>query len=620
MMNNQASNSANRWIVIAAIATQLALLFITFPLPAGSDGQGLFHIDHPYHLYQVALGRTLIEYGNFVGYDPFFGGGNLGGVTYNASAKLPILLSLLIPASVPTETLYSYYVFACALIAPAAIVLLGHLLRWTAAQTIIAGLVGLLFWWIGAFRWYHTAGMVSFVCACYISLPYAVWVFRSILTRGGTFPLARVFSAGLLGGLGMWLHPLFGIMAGTILTGFLAANFASLKWSATLSRGSAIALIAVALNLPWIQAISNGSSELLDQPYQKFAGSEFLANAILGVWNQSMGSMLNPLVVVAALITLFVCRCASRREAMIFFGLGSSFIFFAAFGAKLAILSGLQPNRFLAPGFLIIGIAATYAANDYISWLLSKRKYGALKLVSVAIVLLLFATSARELAREAFPGTHGRYGKSPPEITLPPASVAWLASWIKAHTTPDGRILFETSLSRNHGGGHIAGYLALQTKREFIGAPYPFLMPERSFWDQSGFGHPLSELTAERLSAGLELYNVGWVIAHTEELGRHIAALPHARLLAHSEGIRIFGIDRPLSYFQSGEAQVLERDFDRLVVSTKPGTDLVLRYHWIKGVTMTPTAQVEPVSLLPDYPPFIRIVNAPAHFLIHLNR
>lgn len=606
--------------LVTVLTMQFALLALVFPLPRWEDGQTLFHIDHPYHLYQIALGRELIANGQLVGFDPFFGAGYLGGVTLNASAKLPVLVSLLIPDAVSTVALYLHYVFFCALIAPASIVAVGVLLRWSTGQTIIATLMGFLFWWLGAFRWYHTAGMVSFVCACFTSLPYAVWVFRSILHYAGNSPSLRIIAAGVLGGLGLWLHPLFGVVVGIISIAFLVGHLSSLQRGSVFSRSIAISLIAIATNLPWMIAMS-GESELFDQPYQKSAGIGFLFNALIGIWDQSMGTFLNPIVTVSAIVALRYAATVQRREIAIFFGSGVACILFASFGAYADPLKGVQPNRFLAPGFLLIGLSASYATTSVASWLTKRTKPPSFRWAGLLIVLS--ATTVllgRELVREILPGTHGHYGKPPPEVSSPPEIVAWLVARINENTTPDGRILFETSLSRKHGGGHIAGYLALKTKREFVGAPYPYIMPDRSFWDRSGFGRPMDKLSDEQLATGIDLYNIGWIITHTDSLARRIAQLPSARLIAENAGVRLYGIDRPLSYTQTGHAHIAARGFNRVEVSAKAGTDLILRYHWIEGLVTKPSAKLEPVSLSPDHPPFIRIRNAPAQFLLYLNR
>ena len=616
----QASRHLKTWILVAALSllVQLALLALAFPLPGWEEGQGLFHIDHPFHIYQVTLGRALLEHGSLVGYDPFFGGGNIGGVTFNASAKLPVLISWLIPNAVSTEFLYTCYVFLCALIAPCSLAGVGVLLRWSVIQTTAVVLLGTLFWWVGSFHWYHTAGMVSFVCASYTSIAYSVWIYRIIGARNNRWPYAKIGMAGIIGGLGMWLHPFFGIMAGVMVATFMWAHSSELSLRSILARGTPVGLIAFALNVPWILAM-RADSNILGQPYQKEAGVEILIDAVLGIWGRSMGSILNPLVIILGLAALYLVLPERRRALTAFLGAGTALILFAAFGAKVNLLSDLQPNRFFAPGFLIIGIGASYAVEGAKSWLQARQSL-LFNLVVAFAIILAGAVLTRELVREVTPGPHGHYGKSPPEVTNPSSSVAWLVSWINENTSSEGRILFETSLARKHGGGHIAGYLALQTKREFIGAPYPFTMPERSFWDGTGFGQDLAGLTTEHLVAGLNLYNVGWVIAHSAELTRRMEELPQARVLAQQGDIRIFGINRPLTYFHAGDAKVTARDFDRLEVAAKPGAPLILRYHWVKGITTTPATQIDPISLSPNFPPFIQISNAPEHFTIHINR
>lgn len=605
---------------MSVLGVQFALLALTFPFPYGEQGDALFYIDHPYHLYQIALGRQLISNGQLVGFDPFFGAGYLGGATINASAKLPLLVSLLIPDSVSTLSLYLHYVFASALIAPASIAVVGLLLRWPCSQAIAATVLGLLFWWLGAFRWYHTAGMVSFVCACYLSIPYAVWISRVCLLSRERFPHLAVIAAGLLGGLGMWLHPLFGIVVSIIVLAFLAESLLRLHWNAILLNGIAIGLISIASNLPWILAIGEEGSELLDQPYQKAVGLGFLFNAMIGVWHQSMGTILNPMAIIFALAALLACTPEQRREVAIFLGGGTLCIMFASFGANVDFFARLQPNRFLAPGFLLVGLAATYAAGSATSWPADRTRHQSFRFAGPLVVFLLATVLGRELVREVLPGPHGHYGKRPPEVTPAPEIVTWLVKTIEGSTSHDGRILFETSLARRHGGGHIAGYLALQTKREFIGAPYPFLMPDRSLWDQTGFGRPLAELSDEQLVADLDLYNIGWVVTQTDQLSKRIAGLPSARLLAENAGIRFFGIDRPLSFAHDGHVRIVERDFNRLTVSTKAGTDLILRYHWIKGIATTPQSEIEPISLSPNHPPFIVVRTPPQQFTIQVSR
>ena len=157
---------------------------------------------------------------------------------------------------------------------------------------------------------------------------------------------------------------------------------------------------------------------------------------------------------------------------------------FASFGAAIPGMGQAQPNRFVAPAFLCVALAAAYCVGAAIPWLRSAAgRYLKIGLLLAVGALLLYA--GRETLREATPGPHGHYGPSVAELGGEPPVVAELVDWLRANTTAQGRVAFETSLGRVHGGGHVAGLVALKSGRELIGAGYPFSLPEVSFWDRS---------------------------------------------------------------------------------------------------------------------------------------
>jgi hypothetical protein len=57
-------------------------------------------------------------------------------------------------------------VLVCSLCGPLAVVLLAGLLRGPARIAALASMLGLVYWWVGALRWYHSAGMASFEFCC----------------------------------------------------------------------------------------------------------------------------------------------------------------------------------------------------------------------------------------------------------------------------------------------------------------------------------------------------------------------------------------------------------------------------------------------------------------------
>lgn len=622
-------------IALCVLAAQLALLALSMPLSKVLSGEHSYHIDHPYHVYQLAVGKALLGQGQLVGYDPMLAGGHLGGANENLSAKVPVLLAAALPASLAPGLVYTVYVLACALAAPLAVVLLAGLLRWPWRHAALAAALGLAFWWIGALRWFHTAGMASFVLCCYAALPYAVWVWQLCGAKIGPGPgLGRrrlalsLAGAGALGGLGIWLHPLFPVAVGLIFLGFAGGGGERPAWGPLLLRGAAVAAIALLLNLPWLAAVQGqpdiSANMAALHPYQKVVGLAFALKPALGIWAaDSLGNPLNPVMLLLCAAGLYFLPAAQRRCMLPLLLAGGLMLAFAAGGAALPGVGQLQPNRFAAPAFLAIALAAAYSMAAGLVWLGQPGAHGPKRAWAwagalAAGVLLLYA--GREMLREASPGSHGHYGSKTQELAGEPQQVAQLEAWLREHTTADGRILFETSLGRVHGGGHVAGLVALKTGRELIGAAYPFSLPQVSFWDRSAFGKPIADLTAEQLWQGLERYNVGWVVAHSPELRSAMAALPQASVVADIGPVRVYQLNRPLSFAAVGQARISARAVNRLEVSDVSGAELVLRYHWLPGLVASNGARLEPAPSAPGFPPFIRVRNPPAAFVVSLPR
>jgi hypothetical protein len=614
------SSRAMTLILLATSVTQLALLFFSMPLTKLLSGEHSYYIDNPYHVYQLELGKALLQQGQLLGFDPFLGAGHLGGMNDNVSARVPVFLAALLPASMPSGAVYSIYILVCSLLGPLSVVWMARLLKWPLLCAATASAIGLALWWIGALHWYHSAGMASFVCGCYLGLPYAVWTWKLSIRK--ELKIASLAGAGLLGGLGMWLHPLFPVLVAALFSGFFIADFPRAPVRNILARGIFIAAIALVVNAPWVIAMLGshdvGANPLLAHPFQKTVGLSVAWKPALGLWRaDSMGTILNPLMFLVCGVGLFFMRATQRRAVVPFVFAGIALLLFAAFGAVSTSLGALQPNRFIAPAFLLVALGAAYCVGTYVE---SLRMAGgrAQVLVAVGAAFLLALWTAREVIREASAGPHGHYGKSPPELSEAPALVAQLEAWIAANTSADGRIVFETSLARIHGGGHVAGLIALHTGRELVGAAYPYSLPDLSLWDHFAFGKPIREVSSAELAERFELNNAGWVIAHSPELKKAMESLKSSSKVAQFGAVWIYKIERPLSYIYAGRGQIASRGFNRLEVTGSGGLQVVLKYHWLPGLVTSPPARIEPVQVHPGVPPFICVLNPPPDFTVSL--
>src|SRR5690606_34913746 len=128
---------------------------------------------------------------------------------------------------------------------------------------------------------------------------------------------------------------------------------------------------------------------------------------------------------------------------------------FSSFGYLLFLTSAalvLAPRwTYRRPGARIIRVLSSLAAATFAA-------------------ACAFAVS--ELANEISYRDVPHYGKEPPEVTGVGPITQRLIGILKSTTRPSGRVLFETSRARVHDDGHVAGYIAFESEREFIGGPY----------------------------------------------------------------------------------------------------------------------------------------------------
>jgi hypothetical protein len=70
-------------------------------------------------------------------------------------------------------------------------------------------------------------------------------------------------------------------------------------------------------------------------------------------------------------------------------------------------------------------------------------------------------------------------------------------------------------------------------------------------------------------------------------------------------------VNQPLTWFIAGEGKV-KVGLNRLELSDLNGNQVILKYHWVEGLTASPPAKIEPVEMLDDPIPFIKLVAPPS--------
>ncbi|MGH8547314.1 MAG: hypothetical protein ACRERU_01675 [Methylococcales bacterium] len=611
----------NSWGLSAGIlicATHTILLCLTFPLVDLVNDVPLLYIDSPFHLYQVSVAQELWSGHHLVGYDPWFAAGHVGGVNYNASAKFPALLAALFSPVLSPVVAYKFHVFISALLAPGFVLLAMRLLEADWVATVIATVLGLLLWWISAFHWYHTAGMVSYVAGSYAALPYIALTWRSITKP---LKLSTVAALAVFGAIGVMYHPLFPIPV-IFTVPFLAFT----SWMQIRVHQLAIVLLVVPAlcvlpNFVWILPSLKypGWADGGLSPYQKVVDIGIVWSEALGrIEGAARGAKLNPILWFCVAWSLsYGVNTRICRVSIGFVTSAVALVLFSAVGAWWPVAGTLQPNRLSTAAYLLLVVPAGFGLSNVIGLFSSCGLVGHLAKGSAVLLVAVSVFFISELKNEVSSADTPHYGRPSPEIQGPGEATLWLADWIRKNTTNEARVLFETSPGRVHDGAHIAGYLVLSTQREFIGGPYVF-MHHAGFWDGNVFGRPISDFSVDAFADRLRLYNIGWIVAYSDSSKAYLSQHPSLELVAQHGQLKLFKMHQEPTYYLEGHGKVMERKLNRIELNEIAGDAVTLKYHYVDGMLSDPPAVLQPVTLPDDPEPFIRVLAPPRRMSIIL--
>lgn len=75
--------------------------------------------------------------------------------------------------------------------------------------------------------------------------------------------------------------------------------------------------------------------------------------------------------------------------------------------------------------------------------------------------------------------------------------------------------------------------------------------------------------------------------------------------------VHLMKVNQPLTWFVAGEGKV-KAGLNRLELSEIIGDEVILKYHWVEGLTASPSTRIEPVKMLDDPIPFIKLIAPPS--------
>jgi len=603
-------------VIMGILLVQFVLVSISFPLDELLSNKPLFHIDAAWHWYHIKIAEELFRSGRIVGYDPAFNAGFPEGVTYNWSAKFPAALAILCGRWFSEIVVYKLYAFASALIAPACVPLALYFLRMKRGQILAGALFGILLWWVSVFYWYHTAGMVSFVAASYVALPYLAKLLHYLQEGGGGGSLVGM---GLLGALAMFWHPMFPVPVAMGVSLYLATSFQQLDFKRLRKLFAIVPVLALLPNLLWLYPMYHFQKVFVPgipdiSPYGKIVAASDLWKELVGIWaGNAHGSKLYAPMALAAIWGWFARgRSFTERCGRVFAILGLFLNTLAHLGGAIPFLRFLQPNRFAPVGYLALCVPASLGV--YVAWENSRTSHRALARwaakMSLAVIVIMVVYSTNEVRQEVSWTHVGHYGAPPPEVRELGELSRWVLNWLERDTSEQGRVLFETSEARIHDGAHMAGYYAHESRREFIGGPYPFAN-FAGFWDATAFGKPIEQISQPTFSRYLDVYNVGWILVHSTAAKRYLDNMPGVVPVAGYRELKAYRYERPLTYFLVGDGQVAEQRTNNLVLDNVAGSEIVIKFHYVPGIKSDPHTTILAIRLMDDPNPFIRILNPP---------
>ncbi|WP_394399790.1 hypothetical protein [Roseateles sp. LKC17W] len=615
-------------LMACVLGVQFGLISISLPLSELFTDTPVFYYDTAYHWYEIWFAKSISHTGSWVGYDPLFSAGQVNGVNLNFSAKSAALISIMGGTHISPAMAYKLMMAGTAVGAPLALVSGAYWLSLSRRVGAVAAILAIVMWWASDFRSYTSIGMVAWSGVCFAAIPYMALSSRFLAEKSA--PLTPLLGLACIAALGTFYHPGFLIVVAFGLMALAAMSIGNLNWQRVIAYTLFIPAFTFATNYFWISA----SVTYAPSPIEGFLPTPSLAKVDPTLpWKLMLGK--NNLWPYGAKVYLLLMCCGvyalfateNSREKLVaraLFGGSAALLLFGALGAAIPGLAYAQPNRYCQAGFAMqmvpasIGMVAMYreATRRTIGVRHSLRRGVSWLVASMALLAMLFCLN--EVRRELSSASIGHYGAIPPEVKGVGDTTNALKNWIEANTSPAGRILFEVTAGKRLDSAQIVGYLAASTGREFIGGPYPS-WAYASFEDEKLFGTPIALLPREKFLKLIELYNIAFIGAWSDKSRKYLDESPGLENMGEVGPVRFYRVNRENSYFISGSGKVAGRSPNSLTLEAIEGSEVILKYHFVKGLLAEPPVEMEPVYA-GSPAPFIKLVNPPPKLRIYMGK
>jgi hypothetical protein len=597
----------------------LGLLFS--PLVASINGEPIIDQDWGLHFHHLRSLEAFWRQDKALwGYNPFFMAGYPSNTIQDLSIKFFELLSLVL-ATIVLSPVQWFKIGAFLAMAGVPWIL------YLAARNFFfdndsknltgtaAALLGTVYWWNSLPREMFFYGMIGFPVASYLSI-LGVSLFYRIAKQARSFGPVHfgllIFALAILPlhvqSLVIFLPPVIALLV-------IEPRLLSVRIAASVIAVLALSLL---LNAAWlIPAITHRGDDISDQIVRQlplFASSDpltFLKDYLgpVGYWTFRPAFLEKgfrvALLVVGVFGTWKLIQSDNHDLGMTLASALTGLFLITYFGGLTPFTGSWQPLRFKVPLDLFLVIGAAYGATQWLTTPRTPRSSTVPILLGCGLVAFLF-----NLVQTESTGRLQLRSRLIPELNA-------VIDWIKRETPANARVLFEESGDESgfvYDRTYLSAFLPHLTGRQLIGGPINLYNDRHHFAEfHSGkiFKKDSQSLSDDQLRGYLRLYNIGAVVAFDPASIRRLQSIPGLVTIDQRIGpVHLMKVNQPLSWFMEGEGEV-QAGFNRLELSHLKGQVVILKYHWIEGLTGNSAIKIEPVRMLDDPIPFIKLINPP---------
>lgn len=615
------------WGIFFFLAVFLLTVFFS-PRDILSDTP-IYSDDYAMHFGEcLSAKRFLTSNGSCWGYDPYLLAGFPRGALVNADNKGWELWYTALSPLVGSGRAFKSFVIIFLLVYPFFVYLAARNFDLSYEISLIAGAIALLFFNLSLAAAFVSYGMISYVCAGFLSL-YVFSLFYRVIDA---MTVPRYIMLSMLFALLINIHILstFHIIIPIATLYLINAKRLPLRQHIVILS---IPFVGLVINSYWLIPMVKFVSFKTRNPetwnftlqirnlFEPVKVYIFQRKTLFYTIPELNNTFIDVVLLLFGVLGLYGWKLKKLKGLWLPFtgGIIAAFII-AFYGSFTTFFPQFQPERFTVALSLLLIIPASAGFSIFWRVLIENCSRSS----SVFIACLLFVLSYRPLVRPfEILFTHKPYRLN----CHVPYEFKDLVTFLKNYTTNEGRILIEdseysiTSPIHEYFGGHLPGLFPEYLKREYLCGPrpmYPIQHGYASFTRGVLFEKKLKMYTAEELKKMFDAYNVKWIVCWHQESKDFFEHLPgYIITLGQVNKFTIYEVQRKPSFFLSGSGEV-SADYNRIELQNvvSENDEIVISYHWMEQLRAIPSGTIERVSLAGDPVGFIRIKNPPSKFSI----